>query len=100
MEKLIKDGKVAVLYSPGWGAGFYSWGAPTEAIFDPKLINLVWEGDLQQVHDYIGRTYTDAYSGGVDDLTVQWIPVGMKFRIEEHDGSEYIITEEDLKLIA
>jgi hypothetical protein len=25
MEKVIRDGKVAVLYSPGYGAGWYSW---------------------------------------------------------------------------
>lgn len=100
MEKLIKDGKVAVLYSPGWGAGFYSWGAPTEAIFDPKLINLVWEGNIQPVIEYVENVYPEASTNGCEDLTVTWIPVGMKFRIEEHDGSEYIVTEEDLKLIA
>ena len=25
MNKVIRDGKVAVLYSPGYGAGWYSW---------------------------------------------------------------------------
>ena len=41
MEKVIKDGKVGVLVSPGFGAGFYTWGYPEEAIFDPTLIELV-----------------------------------------------------------
>ena len=34
MNKVIRDGKVAVLISYGFGAGFYTWGAPLEAIFD------------------------------------------------------------------
>lgn len=25
MDKVIKDGKVAVLYSPGFGAGWFTW---------------------------------------------------------------------------
>jgi len=39
MNKVIRDGKVAVLISYGFGAGFYTWGAPLEAIFDPKLVH-------------------------------------------------------------
>ena len=41
MEKVIREGKVGVLVSPGWGGGFSTWGYPTEAIFDPTLIELV-----------------------------------------------------------
>jgi hypothetical protein len=43
MEKLIRDGKVGVLVSPGYGAGFYTWGAPLESIFDPTLVEMVEE---------------------------------------------------------
>ena len=37
MNKLIKNGKVAVLYSPGFGAGWFTWN-PTmpELIFEPN----------------------------------------------------------------
>jgi hypothetical protein len=28
MEKVIREGHVGVLFSPGFGAGFYTWGAP------------------------------------------------------------------------
>ena len=28
MQKVIRDGKVAVLYSPGYGAGWYTWSVP------------------------------------------------------------------------
>ncbi len=49
MNKVIKDGKVAVLISYGYGAGFYSGGAPIEAIFDPKLVELVESEDFEKL---------------------------------------------------
>jgi hypothetical protein len=88
MEKVIKDGKVAVLVSHGWGAGFYSWGAPLEAIFDPKLVDLIENEKIQDAIDYVEKTYPDTYTGGVEDLDIRWIPEGAKFIINEYDGSE------------
>jgi hypothetical protein len=42
MNKLIRDGLVAVLYSPGFGAGWYSWNSEhPEILFDPALVELV-----------------------------------------------------------
>ena len=89
MEKVIIDGNVKVLYSPGYGAGFYTWGAPVEAIFDPKLIKLVEENNLEEAISYVEKTY-DAYIGGVGQLRVELIPEGSKFIIDEYDGSESI----------
>jgi len=114
MEKVIKDGKVGVLVSPGFGAGFSSWGAPIEAIFNPTLIELVeekhnmefvpnekggitqlrvWDDPkykelIQKMIDFVEKTWEDVYSGGVPDLQVVWITEGSKFIIEEYDGSE------------
>ena len=50
MEKLVRDGKVAVLVSDGWGAGFHSWGAPVEAIFDPALVDMIVNEQIQLQH--------------------------------------------------
>jgi hypothetical protein len=88
MEKVIREGKVGVLVSPGFGAGFYTWGYPEEAIFDPTLIELVENEKWQEAIDYCESTWSDGYSGGVQDLRVAWIPEGSKFIIEEYDGSE------------
>lgn len=88
MEKVIKDGKVAVLVSYGYGAGFYTWGAPLEAIFDPKLVELIENQKLQEAVDYTQITYPNVYTGGIDGLAVEWIPEGAKFIIEEYDGAE------------
>lgn len=38
MKKLIRDGKVAVLVSPGFGAGWSTWnGDDEDAIFNKRL---------------------------------------------------------------
>lgn len=42
MEKVINNGEVAVLYSPGYGAGWYTWGAPLELVFHPKIVEMVF----------------------------------------------------------
>ena len=91
MEKVIKDGKVGVLVSPGFGAGFSTWGYPTEAIFDPTLIELVENEKFQEAVDYCESKWPKEYSGGVQDLRVVWIDEGREFIIEEYDGSESLM---------
>ena len=90
MNKLIRDGKVAVLISYGYGGGFYTWGAPPEAIFDPKLVELVESVDFDGAYEYVENTYPGVYTGGVGDLEVVWVDEGEEFIIKEYDGSESI----------
>ena len=99
MEKVIREGKVGVLVSPGFGAGFLTWGAPEEAIFNPTLIELVEQQKVQEAINFVGKTWEDVYSGGVQDLRVAWIPEGTKFQITEYDGSESIEFLEDINWI-
>jgi hypothetical protein len=88
MKKVIRDGMVGVLVSTGHGAGFSTWGYPTEAIFDPTLIQLVENEKLQEAVNYCETTWPGEYSGGVEDLIVRWVPDGSEFVIDEYDGSE------------
>ena len=88
MEKVIKDGKVAVLVSYGFGGGFHTWGAPVKAIFDPTLVDLIENNKIQDAINYVEKTYPDAFSGGVGQLNIEWVPEGAKFIINEYDGSE------------
>ena len=99
MEKVIRDGKVGVLVSPGFGAGFYTWGYPLEAIFDPTLIELVENQKIQEAVDYCETTWEGEYSGGVQDLRVVWVPEGKEFIIEEYDGSESLMLKEEYNWI-
>ena len=90
MNKVIRDGKVAVLISYGFGGGFYTWGAPLKAIFDPKLVELVESENFDGAEEYVMNTYPDVYTGGVGDLVVVWVDEGEDFIINEYDGSETI----------
>ena len=90
MKKVTQNGRVKVLFSPGFGAGFLTWGAPVEAIFDPELIALVESQTLQEAVDYVSATYPGIYTGGVADLRVIEIAEGARFIIDEYDGAESV----------
>jgi len=104
MEKVIRDGKVAVLVSHGFGAGWYSWNQKhKELLFNPKLVELV-ESDRRDeitkewVKENLG--ISDVYCGGVTGLKIHWIEQGTAFKIYEYDGAEDLETFENLTLIA
>ena len=91
---------MAVLYSPGHGAGWSTWNqeySTAELIFDPGLVDLVLTSRTEAITVYINLKWPDAYMGGVDTLDVKWVPVGTKFQIGEYDGHENVIVfdEED-----
>lgn len=102
LKKVIRDGKVAVLVSRGFGAGWYSWNSDPNLLFHPKLVEMVESGrkseiDNEWMKENIG---IDIYCGGADDLEIEWLPQGTAFCIEEYDGAESIRTLDDLTLIA
>lgn len=99
MEKVIRDGKVAVLYSPGYGAGWYSWHSIPELLFDPVVVDMVEKKEpYYKIENYCHEKYGDEpYLGGSEDLTVAWLDVGTKFKIREYDGSESIETEDSIR---
>ena len=47
VNKVIRGGKVAVLYSPGYGAGWSTWGSEHKEIllFHPRLVEAVEKGE-------------------------------------------------------
>jgi hypothetical protein len=40
--------------------------------------------------------YPDVYTGGMQDLIIEWLPEGTLFRIHEYDGSESIEVKEEM----
>jgi hypothetical protein len=96
-ERLIRDGSVAVLYSPGYGAGWSTWcpghQPRLDMLFDPQIADIRDRGDAdwQEKAEAIARIkYPEAYTGGLADLEVRWLPVGTQFRVLEYDGHESI----------
>ena len=99
MEKLIRNGLVAVIYSPGFGAGWSTWdhgNYGAELVLDPVLAAYVDEGKMAEAESYVAMRFPEAYTGGLEDLSIQWVPVGTEFRIHEYDGSESIEIKEKM----
>ena len=90
MNKLVRDGKVAVLVSPDYGAGWYSWHRIEELLYDPSIVLWLEAKELDKIEHYLTLKYPNEYFGGLDDLTVEWIDQGTEFRIDEFDGAESI----------
>ena len=93
-KKFVRDGQVAVLVSPGFGAGWSTWNQSLSGmLYDNFIVDLI----VNEVPDWVAKAqaycelkYPGAYLGGLEDLQVQWVPQGAMFRVEEYDGSESI----------
>ena len=93
-NRLIRDGKVAIIYSPGFGAGWSTWNTEynflaEELIFDPGLVDLIinrrsWE----QIEAYVALKWPGVHTGGLEQAVVEWVAQGTEFKITEYDGSE------------
>jgi hypothetical protein len=103
MEKVIRDGKVAVLISHGFGAGWYSWNSNQELLFSPKIVEMVEQNRSNEIDkDWIMENLgiEDVYCGGASSLKIHWLPVGTAFKVSEYDGAESLWTLADLVLVA
>ena len=94
MKKLEKDGKVAVVYSPGFGAGWSTWNDSDSKEFlcmHAGIIQAVLDKDFEKAKSIaeaeVGNSF---YGGGAEDLVVEWLNKGEQFEITEYDGSENI----------
>jgi hypothetical protein len=97
MDKFIINEKVAVLYSPNFGSGWYTWNQEfPELIFNPAIVKLVADEKFDELETYMELKYPEVFKGGLRDLEIEWIPVGAEFRIHEYDGAESIEIKEEL----
>jgi hypothetical protein len=91
MNKLIQDGKVGVVYSPEFGAGWYTWNTKyPELVFDPVIVEYVESEQMEKLEIYIRLKYPTIFLGALPHLIVEWVPQGEEFRITEYDGKESI----------
>ena len=97
MNKVIRKGQVAVLYSPGYGAGWYTWNTDyPQLMFHPQLVEWAEKGlpediDLEEwLQNEFNVPENDSIFTGGWPVKVEWLPEGIIFRINEYDGSESI----------
>jgi hypothetical protein len=93
MDKVIRDGKVAVVFSPGHGAGWWTRNKDLpEIIFDPNIVHYVELEDQDSLRAYMELKYPDVYLSAYSlDLAIMWLPEGTEFKIDEYDGAETIV---------
>ena len=94
-EKHIVDGKVAILYSPGFGAGWSTWAyddTEQAMAMDRDLVLAFLDGGVDALVKVTAQKYPDNYTGGAEDVEVAWLPEGTRFEIREYDGSETLHT--------
>ena len=98
-EKYYNEkGQVAVLYSPGYGAGWYSWEQKEGMLFDKDIVQAVLDDDLDRAAKIAEERY-QAHSSGARNLKIWWMKPGTQFEINEYDGFEYINYAEEQKWI-
>lgn len=91
----------AVLYSAGFGAGWSTWNQMYASflMFDKGIVERVLKEDKDSIPAYIesklGKDEVICIAG-LDSIAVAWVPQGVKFLIEEYDGSESIVRYEHL----
>jgi len=91
MEKLERGGKVAVLVSPGFGAGWSSWADDDQRdalLMDKELCTLVDAGNIDGAVTLAKSMFPHFYEGGREGLEVKWLDKGTVFEVEEYDDSE------------
>jgi hypothetical protein len=96
-DKVIKNNKVAVAISPGFGAGWTTWNSEISP-FEPKVIKMILSKRTNEITDKWCEENlgVDAYCGGAEELEIVWLPIGTKFSINEYDGSESIYRDDEL----
>ena len=90
VPKVIRGGKVAVIVSPGYGAGWSTWANnPERAAFSPEVVAWIEGGGVGEPD--LPSDLADEYGGGLVDAEVKWLDVGTAFYIAEYDGNESLV---------
>ena len=91
MDKIERDGLVAVLVSPGFGAGWSTWADQDQKeamCMDARIVGPFLEGGHRAAAEAALEIFPDVYTSGAKNLVVRWLPKGTEFEVEEYDGGE------------
>lgn len=92
-----KNGKIKILISPGYGAGWSTWNNDSINLAVDKRIVDFFELhgkniERQKLVDFLKNIgYDDVYVGGWKDIVIKTIKPNERFIINEYDGSESLI---------
>lgn len=107
MEKLIRDGQVAIILHKAYGSGWYTENAGyTFLLFDKDLALLVENKAFEEIPALVEKKFALFCPGedfellsllGTNDLALSWIPEGKRFILDNYDGFESYVLEENIK---
>jgi hypothetical protein len=107
IRKYIKKGKVAVVYSPGFGAGWSTWKSgdlALQMLYSYEVVEQILKDDKTrkrsqkglersaEFYDAIRQYFPEPSTFFLQPLEVAWIPLNAPFRIHEYDGAESVET--------
>ncbi len=96
-DRYVKDGKVAILYSPRYGAGWSTWSDDPRMVFCPRLAEAVdKEASLEELEKIAAEEFPNEYHGGLKELCIEWVAPGTRFEISEYDGAESVRIFDDV----
>lgn len=101
-DKVIRDGNVAVIVSPGHGAGFSTWNPQYPGlVYEPLVVQWIENGKpishFEPITLQLEQKYGEfIYCGGLNDACIHWLPIGTHFIITEHDGFECLQSKSDI----
>lgn len=93
-ERLYRDDKLAVIISPHYGAGWYTWLQDPKFLLHPLLVKRV-EEEIPITREWLEETLHVDLEGFSDEmldqhLVIRWVPRGCSFIVDEYDGAESI----------
>ena len=90
--RVVRDGKVAVIIQSGYGGGWYYKHRTEAFLFDPVIVEMIEKHvPRSRIYEYCRKNGLDVDEWGCDDLSITWVPVSAKFRINEYDGQESVV---------
>lgn len=105
-KKVIRNNQVALLISSGKGGGWYTWNDYIkdyeQLIFSPKVVEMVEQNRTNEINETWVKDNLElegVYCGGIDGLTIKWLPIGTHFKIIDYEGKEELLTLESLTLV-
>jgi len=93
MEKIVRDGMVAVAVSGDFGAGWSTWNDVDP--MDARFNQLFLDGKHKEAADLCEKLNL-GYANGARDVEIVWVQVGRDFRITEYDGAEDIEFKDEI----
>ena len=120
-ELYEKDGKIGILVSPGYGAGWSTWNKP-ELAYDKRVIEFYLkkvqdEEFMTSLSSFADSKKHDAaveesgeffksigyencpYMGGFGTVVLKFVPYGTPWKIDVYDGYESLVTPNDSEFI-